>query len=670
MKYLWLFVVAVGVAATRVRDAPFSFTPTPDSSRRRLSLIPTQVYAIQTDVDVSHLGGFVEIVSVNTFYVIGPDTPAFARATSWAAIEPGHKLVQHGDAGVPPDAFLVKRYGIPQLRGCRFKLYSEPYLYIGTCKDASSIQRLVEDGFVWSIDHVPRLAAGGAMTVNQSPPRHRRDLATLAPLPSLSMSITDDNLDVAHDAFYQNPDIRVIGANGGLNNDHGSGVASRAIGSRNGASPGAPLVFGDISEANSNSIFYSSDYFSNFFVYNNTVVHSMSWVLTGQPGYYTDVDGTFDRYFRLHPWVTPFGAAPNSGNGTQLSTPGVAKQVASCGALTANRRVASFVATAPLYDGRTIVPRMYSYGVNVVIAKSSATPALGHADYGEGSGCSYSTPFIAGVALHEARRDWIHLGRKTTATLALARLQARPDMLLKAGTDLSIPPSTGDLVDYEPLPEPRRTWSRIVTVAATIVQPVKLAVSWIDPEVAARVEHTLVNDLDVLLIPLDGSANIEQGTDAFHSFEEVFTPAAKTFRLVVFAYGNRTAMGPVRFGVSMAAEVSQFSAAPGDCMPGEIIACANNTQQQCRGDGSWTPCSSCLPGYIPSGEELCTCAPDIYEVRNGLTISICGRRTSSSLSGGASVKYLYSSTGHAAPRVSMLMIVEIVITASLLITKV
>ena len=68
------------------------------------------------------------------------------------------------------------------------------------------------------------------------------------------------------------------------------------------------------------------------------------------------------------------------------------------GAVDANGIIASFSSPGPTYDGR-IKPEVCAMGVRTIVAASTAP--TGEANYQWGSGTSYATPLVAGVAAGE-----------------------------------------------------------------------------------------------------------------------------------------------------------------------------------------------------------------------------------------------------------------------------
>lgn len=79
--------------------------------------------------------------------------------------------------------------------------------------------------------------------------------------------------------------------------------------------------------------------------------------------------------------------------------------VIAVGAVDANGIIASFSSPGPTYDGR-IKPEVCAMGVRTIVAASTAP--TGEANYQWGSGTSYATPLVAGVAalLLEAHPTW------------------------------------------------------------------------------------------------------------------------------------------------------------------------------------------------------------------------------------------------------------------------
>ena len=79
--------------------------------------------------------------------------------------------------------------------------------------------------------------------------------------------------------------------------------------------------------------------------------------------------------------------------------------VIAAGAVDSSGKIAGFSSPGPSYDGR-IKPEVCALGVNNWVAWSSADDITDY--YGIGSGTSFSTPLIGGVAalLLEAHRDW------------------------------------------------------------------------------------------------------------------------------------------------------------------------------------------------------------------------------------------------------------------------
>jgi len=99
--------------------------------------------------------------------------------------------------------------------------------------------------------------------------------------------------------------------------------------------------------------------------------------------------------------VVVVNAAGNYGfNG--LAAPADADSVITCGAVDPDGVIASFSSRGPTADGR-IKPEVVAQGVSVYHAVTSGTQ-----DFNYGSGTSYSTPLIAGVAalILEAHPDW------------------------------------------------------------------------------------------------------------------------------------------------------------------------------------------------------------------------------------------------------------------------
>jgi subtilisin family serine protease len=98
--------------------------------------------------------------------------------------------------------------------------------------------------------------------------------------------------------------------------------------------------------------------------------------------------------------------------------------VIAVGAVDSSGNISSFSSPGPTYDGRT-KPEVCALGVNNWIAVNRAD---GTSTYGTGSGTSYATPLVAGVAalLLEIHRDWTP-AQVRSALLSSASRSSNPD---------------------------------------------------------------------------------------------------------------------------------------------------------------------------------------------------------------------------------------------------
>ena len=99
-------------------------------------------------------------------------------------------------------------------------------------------------------------------------------------------------------------------------------------------------------------------------------------------------------------------------------------KVVAVGAVNSSGHIASFSSPGPTYDGR-IKPEVCALGVNTWIARLDAQ---GSPTFGAGSGTSFATPLVAGVAalLLEAHPDWTPADVRA-ALLATASQSGSPD---------------------------------------------------------------------------------------------------------------------------------------------------------------------------------------------------------------------------------------------------
>lgn len=98
--------------------------------------------------------------------------------------------------------------------------------------------------------------------------------------------------------------------------------------------------------------------------------------------------------------------------------------VIAVGAVTSSGKISSFSSPGPTYDGR-IKPEVCALGVNNWIAVNGQDSS---STYGTGSGTSFSTPLVAGVAalLLEIHRDWTP-AQVRSALLSSASRSSNPD---------------------------------------------------------------------------------------------------------------------------------------------------------------------------------------------------------------------------------------------------
>ena len=98
--------------------------------------------------------------------------------------------------------------------------------------------------------------------------------------------------------------------------------------------------------------------------------------------------------------------------------------VIAVGAVDSSGNISSFSSPGPTYDGRT-KPEVCALGVNNWIARNRPD---GSSTYGAGSGTSYATPLVAGVAalLLEIHRDWTP-AQVRSALLSSASRSSNPD---------------------------------------------------------------------------------------------------------------------------------------------------------------------------------------------------------------------------------------------------
>jgi len=146
---------------------------------------------------------------------------------------------------------------------------------------------------------------------------------------------------------------------------------------------------------------------------------------------YADMDGRTAVTTRAANRAVSLGVVVVNAAGNERNTvwrhiiaPADGFDVIACGAVDSLGRIASFSSPGPTYDGR-IKPEVSALGVNDWLA---AAREDGSQTYARGSGTSFATPLVAGVAalLLEIHRDWTPI-QVRTALLGTASRSQNPD---------------------------------------------------------------------------------------------------------------------------------------------------------------------------------------------------------------------------------------------------
>lgn len=608
------------MSGLRVKSANVTFQPV---HGRRLA--DQALYFVKVTKAVP---GYVAAVDATTLLVRGSVfESATAYVTAYAPLVP---LNKYDTALQPAKLFIIRAIAKPLDReGCDFHAdVSIRNAYWVKCSAATSAAEWAAQDEVYSIDQAPAIRVFPLVSQNST--------ESIAPLlfavAHMKLAVSDTGLDVSHCSFDQAvTEVRNIPGwtdTNAVAGAHGTSTASVAVGKEcigvQGYAAGAPLAFCDLSPVGGGeALIVPPGYFDICLA----AIHaySESWGLTSDLGKYPELSAMKDEYHYENQFVPGYVAAGNGGEGVPASAPSTSKNVMSCGALNPDGiTVAPFTSTGPLADGRTRSPLIYAPGVRIWAAMAFDYPpgVAGHADFVLRSGTSFATPILAALGLIFQEAWFLAHAALPHASLVYAYMLAnyylgRPFRVTQTGVALA----NGVL-----LPTPRNAYAICFALSDEgSLSDFRLAVSWIDvPSMTGTSGSLLINDLDVLV---QGSG-LKLAEDEFHANElfQAYTPASRTFRVLVYAYGNHT-LGGVNFSAYAAWDgdaALAISPRPcGTCFPGEVVACEGGQQRQCLPTGEFTDCSPCALGYAYS-QGLCACSPDLY-VRSGDRVeSSCG----------------------------------------------
>ena len=296
--------------------------------------------------------------------------------------------------------------------------------------------------------------------------------------------------------------------------------------------------------------------------------------------YFGDYDGTsagLDAMVFTHPQLLHVFAAANSGGMTCTPYPAQfatlaggyqpAKNVLTVGAVTNEDANAGFSSRGPSDDGR-IKPEIVAYGVSRFSTNNNHT-------YGSGSGTSFSSPGVTGIAtlLYERYRE-LHNDSLPDAALIKNVLCNGADDLGNVGPDyiygfgringvrsvemLEAGHYTSVNVDQD------NTLTKVISVPAGTAF-VDVMLLWTDVASAPFETVTLVNDLDIVVIKPNGDTlkpwklnytpsgvNLSAGTgiDRINNYEQVTiqTPGSGDYTIVI--KGHQVPMGPQKAWLS------------------------------------------------------------------------------------------------------------------------
>jgi hypothetical protein len=652
MKWL-LFIVwwcCWTTSALLIRNRTVNFVP---SSLR--TLFPSSVliakcepYCTTVPVDAD---GFYGVINSNTF-LIGQDTEAhmylhpithLASYTDEMKYFPHriHNVSKHIVRTIPSSFFVNKS-------GCTHKQFKPYSVYLVT---KCNVSEWITHPHVLSVDRAPKL------TLKQ---QHLRDAiqqqletttamtvttqSLVVPSNRALLLVSDTCLDLSHCAFQSlNSTVLTIpDLTGGscIAGAHGTFTSGIAVGSANcksgvsGQAPNNPLLFGTMSpldepEGQEELVFSSlmiPDFFENGYVVNT---HSASWGETDDVGQYTESSVMYDQVCFDDPGIMQFFAVGNNGLGQPGLAPSTAKCAMSTGALNENNNgVASFTCTGNLQDGRTS-PLIYCPGTYVWAPYSLVYPPglTDHRDYAQISGTSAATPFAAGISIR-LQNQYYSNNSFPSGPLVGGMMLAKKNDLYKGYNNLPVVAyenlvvrglriDNGQTVRQSYCFTPSEGFSS--SSASQIV-----VLKWYEmPSVAYTDAPTLINNLDMYIVPYNEQTPLIIGEDSLHTNEQLNVSVSLSAPIRVVFFTRQPLVGNITVGLYMTSNTAWTSCIGEEqdlitttsCLPGETISCGNNNTtsyiQQCLPNGTYSACSGCAPGYS-NYTGYCECDPTLY----------------------------------------------------------